>query len=73
VVGAVTVAFCATLWPAVRLAVDTVAKSLPAAELLDEVMRTTLQEAFAEAIPWFFIVQLTAAPPPAAMLVGLKP
>jgi len=28
--AAVTVAFCDTLWPAVRLAVDTVARSLPA-------------------------------------------
>jgi hypothetical protein len=72
VVGAATVALCVTLCPAARLPADTWARLVPAAELLEEVMRTTVVEELAVPLPWFLSIQLTTTLPPGATLVGLK-
>jgi hypothetical protein len=72
VLGAVTVALCVTLCPAAKLPVDTCARFVPAAELLEEVIRTTVVEALAVPLPWFFTVQLTTTLPPGDALAGLK-
>ena len=72
-VGALTVALWLRLLPAPIDAVAMLARLVPAELLFEVVMRTTVFDAAAAAVPVLANVQLTLTLLPALTLLGLKP